>query len=179
LPGLEGGPAVADILAGAINPSGKLPFTYPGDVNDIVPYDHRWTDVQDPQFGTESFRPQFEFGHGLSYTTFEYSDLMVDNITVDMGGTINVTVNVANTGDRAGKEVVQLFTTDKVASITPSVKRLRAFEKIALNPGETRALTFTLSTRDLAFVGRDNTWVTEPGEFSVSVGGLTADFEVE
>jgi len=179
LPGPEGGPALADILSGAINPSGKLPFTYPGDVNDIVPYDHRWTDVQDPQFSTESFRPQFEFGHGLSYTTFKYSDLAIDRTKVEMGGTFNVSVAVTNTGNRAGKEVVQLFSTDKVASITPSVKRLRAFEKVSLDSGESRTLTFTLSTRDLAFVGRKNKWVTEPGEFSVTVGGLTVDFEVE
>ena len=178
LPGLEGGPALADILVGAINPSGKLPFTYPGDVNDMVPYDHRGTDVQDPQFGTNSFRPEFEFGHGLSYTTFEYSGLAISSNEVSMGSTFDVSVTVRNSGDRAGKEVVQLYTTDKVASITPSVRRLRAFEKIELEPGETRTMKFTLSTRDLAFVGIENTWVTEPGGFSVSVGDLSADFIV-
>ena len=178
LPGLEGGPALADILVGAVNPSGKLPFTYPGDVNDMVPYDHRGTDTQDPQFGTNSFQPEFEFGHGLSYTTFDYSGLSLSTNSVAMGSTFDITVTVHNSGDRAGKEVVQLYSTDKVASITPSVKRLRAFEKIELEPGASQTVKFTLSTRDLAFVGIDNTWVTEPGDFSVSVGGLSADFVV-
>ena len=179
LPGLEGGPAIADVLAGSINPSGKLPFTYPGDVHDIVPYDHRGTDIQDATFGENGFQPEFEFGHGLSYTTFAYSNIKVSKQSVAMGTTFDVEVEIANTGDRPGKEVVQLYITDNVASVAPSVKRLRAFEKIELDAGQSTTITFTLSTRDLAFVGLDNKWSTEPGEFTASIGGISQDFAVK
>ena len=178
LPGLEGGRAVADILVGEINPSGKLPFTYPSAANSLIPYDHRGTDRIDINSGTDGFTPEFEFGHGLSYTTFVYSNLKINKTELRSGETITIEVDVKNTGTRPGMEVVQLYTRDHVASITPSVKRLRAFEKMELATGETKTATFVLNTRDLAFVGKDNEWVTEAGAFSVMVGGLEVEFEV-
>ncbi len=175
LPGNEGGDAIADILFGKANPSGKLPFTYPRFANDLVTYDHKFTDAVSPwedevhDEKMTGFSPQFEFGFGLSYTTFEYSDFKVSAAELTNGDSIQVSVTVANTGKMAGKEVVQLYVTDMVASITPSVKRLRGFSKITLQAGETKSVNFTLKATDLAFVNAENKWVTEPGEFKITV----------
>ncbi|MDX1585289.1 MAG: glycoside hydrolase family 3 N-terminal domain-containing protein [Balneolaceae bacterium] len=173
LPGDEGGNAIADILLGEANPSGKLPITYPRYPNDLVTYDHNYTDQIDPFFGTNAFNPQWEFGHGLSYTTFEYSNMQIKNREFDSAGSTTVSIDVTNTGERSGKEVVQLYASDLVASVTPAVKRLRKFEKIHLDAGETKTVTFTLLPEDLAFVGRDNEWITEAGEFALQIGPIT------
>lgn len=173
LPGDEGGNAITDILFGDANPSGKLPITYPRYPNDLVPYDHNYTDRVDPNFGTDAFNPQWEFGHGLSYTSFEYTNMNLSNSEFDSTGQTTVSVDVTNTGKRSGKEVVQLYVSDLVASITPAVKRLRKFDKIQLNPGETKTVTFTLMPEDLAFVGKDNEWITEAGEFALHIGPIT------
>lgn len=165
LPGNEGGRALAEILFGDANPSGKLPYTYPRYANALLTYDHYWAEVND-------YKPQFEFGHGLSYTTFAYSDLKMSSKTLSPSGTLDITVTLTNTGKREGKEVVQLYISDKVASITPPVKRLRGFEKVNLKAGESKTVTFSIQAKDLAFVGLDNKWVTEPGEFEVMIGGL-------
>jgi len=173
LPGDEGGNAIADILLGDANPSGKLPITYPRYPNDLVTYDHNYTDQVDTNFGTDAFNPQWEFGHGLSYTSFEYSNMQLKNSEFDSTGQTTVSIDVTNTGDRSGKEVVQLYVSDLVASITPAVKRLRSFDKIQLDPGETKTVTFTLHPKDLAFVGKDNEWITEAGEFALHIGPIT------
>ncbi len=172
LPGNEGGRAIADILFGDANPCGKLPFTYPRAANDLINYDHRGTDI----VGPVGFNPQYEFGHGLSYTSFRYSDLELSSREMDKKTPLEVKVTVENTGKREGKEVVQVYIADKVASITPSVKRLRAYRKIALAPGESKTLSFSISSSDLGFVGIDHKWLTEPGAFEVQVGELQADF---
>ena len=177
LPGDEGGRALANILLGDVNPSGKQPFTYPRYVNELLTYDHKGTDKMDVNFGTNAFNPQFEFGEGLSYTTFEYSDITAPSqMTFD--GNIDISVTVKNTGARAGKEVVQLFISDKVATVTPSVKRLRGFDKIELAAGEMKTVSFTISAKDLAFVGLNNKWVTEPGEFEISIGDKKSTFNL-
>ncbi|GIV58492.1 MAG: hypothetical protein KatS3mg042_1405 [Rhodothermaceae bacterium] len=178
-PGPFGGQAIAEILYGDVNPSGRLPFTYPRYANSLLTYDHKNSERADTLFGMNGFNPQWEFGHGLSYTTFAYRDLTLSADTVGTTDTLRVSVTVANTGDRAGQEVVQLYSRDLYASITPSVKRLRRFEKIALAPGEARTVTFTLPVSDLAFIGLDNRPVVEPGGFEVMVGDLTASFVVE
>lgn len=174
LPGDEGARAIADVLAGTVNPSGKLPFTYPRYPSAHNTYDHRTTDLIDPQFGMSAFNPLFEFGHGLSYTDFAYSNLQLASDTVSMDGDLEISVDVRNSGARAGKEVIQVYVTDSVASIAPSVKRLRAFDKVNIPTGETHTATFRVPVRDLAFVGESNTWITEPGVFGVTVGPLKA-----
>ncbi|MDX1637384.1 MAG: glycoside hydrolase family 3 N-terminal domain-containing protein [Balneolaceae bacterium] len=168
LPAEEGGRATADILFGDVNPSGNLPFTYPRYVNDLVPYDHNYTD----EVGPLGFNPQWPFGHGLSYTTFAYRNLTVSNSTFGPGEQLTISVEVTNIGRRSGKEIVQLYVSDHVASVTPPVKRLRGFDKISLEPGQQKTVSFTISAKDLAFVGRDLKKVTEPGDFRIQISDL-------
>ena len=172
LPGPQGSVAIADILFGDVNPSGKLPFTYPRYVNDLVTYDHKKSAESDPV----KFNPQFEFGYGLSYTTFEYSDLKLSSNQMSADESIEVTVTVKNSGGRDGKEAVLFFVSDKVRSVTPPVKQLKGFEKIALAAGESKQVSFKLTRDDLSFIGRDLKRITEAGEFSVMVGKLTQKF---
>ncbi|MDZ7269576.1 MAG: glycoside hydrolase family 3 C-terminal domain-containing protein [candidate division KSB1 bacterium] len=176
LPGMQGGTAIAEVLAGEVNPSGRLPITYPRHPNDLTLYDHKSSENASEH---HVYRPQFPFGYGLSYTTFEYRDLTLSPATLKMGEKLNVRVIVQNTGTRAGREVVQLYLTDLYASVTPHNKRLKRFEKIDLAPGESRTVTFTLQPQDFAFIGRDNKPVVEPGEFRVAVGGLSRNFMLE
>ena len=172
LPGMEGGRAVAAVLFGEVNPSGRLPFTYPRFPNALSTYDYRV--VENVQ--GNRVNPEFEFGHGLSYTTFQYSDLALSSETLTAGGELNISVGVRNSGPRAGREVVQLYVSDLYRSIVPPVRELKGFQKIALTPGASRKVTFKLRPQDLAFVGLDNRWVTEPGRFRVAVGGLAKEF---
>jgi len=179
LPGEESAKAISDLLFGKANPSGKLPITYPKFANDLVTYDHKGTDLAHRDFSMNGFNPQWEFGHGLSYTTFEYSNLRMSQESIPMNGSITIQVDVKNTGAREGKEVVQLYINDKVASITPSVKKLRGFDKVSIAPGAMKTVSFTITTDELAFVGRDNEWITEAGEFEVVVGSQTGMFKVQ
>jgi beta-glucosidase len=167
-PSLEGGTAIADVLLGEINPSGKLPITYPRYPNALRTYDHKAFEEQDTSFGFKAFQPQFEFGFGLGYSTFEYSGLRVQ----PGASNTTVSVTVANTGKRAGAEVVQLYAAPAVSSVTPPVKRLRRFIKIPLEAGERREVRFTLTHDDLSFVGPDGTRVMEPGVFVINAGTL-------
>jgi len=178
-PGNEGGEAIADVLFGDINPSGKLPFTYPRTPNGLINYDHKAFETEDTAFGNMAFKPQFEFGDGLSYTTFAYSNLRVGKKTITGNEDLPVSVTVTNSGRRAGKEVVQLYVTDLVASLSPAGKRLKRFAKIHLDPGQSRTLTFKLRTDDLSFIGADNKPVVEPGEFEVMIAGLKDKFELK
>lgn len=177
-PGMHGGEAIADVLFGEVNPSGRLPFTYPRDTNELITYDHKFTETLSPRFDGAGYRPQWPFGHGLSYTTFAYSDLRLGAARVDTAGRITVQVTVANTGGRAGDETVLLYTRQHFASIAPYTRRLRAFQKVRLAPGESRTVTFTLAADDLRYVRRDGRMVLEPGAFDVMVGGLTGTFHV-
>jgi beta-glucosidase len=180
LPGNEGGPAIADILFGDVNPSGKLSYTYPRLPNDITTYDHKYNeDSKDAASSNTSFNPQYPFGFGLSYTTFSYADLKVSNTTFGMKDQLEFSVDVKNTGKVKGKEVVQLYISDLVASITPPVKRLRGFQKISLDPGQTKTVTFSITPADLAFVGKDLKWITEPGAFEVSISNLRGKFNLK
>jgi len=183
LPGNYGGDALADILFGDINPSGKLPYTYPSYPNSIVNYYHKFSEEQKPSEGAykyeSDYNPQYEFGSGLSYTTFEYGEMKVSKKSFTGNEPVEISVKVKNTGIRAGKETVMLFSSDLYASHTPDVKRLRRFEKISLLPGETKKVTFTLHANDLAFVNTDNKWVTEPGEFRLEISGLRKSINFE
>ena len=176
LPGDEGGRAISDMLFGKINPSGKLPFTYPRYSGSLLPYDHKHTERLDKKFGENAFDPLFEFGYGLSYTKFEYSELKLSLTTLKQNDTILISVKIKNKGLLEGKEVVQLYSTDCVASITPSVKKLVAFNKINLKPGETKEVKFKLSAVNFSFIGLNNKPVTEPGDFELRVDTLKAKF---
>jgi beta-glucosidase len=178
-PGNEGGQAVADVLFGDFNPSGKLPFTYPRTPNGLIAYDHKPFETEDTAFGNMAFKPQFEFGEGLSYTTFAFSDLRLGQKTVTGNVDLSVSVTVTNSGRRAGKEVVQLYVSDLVASLSPPGKRLKRFAKIYLEPGQNRTVTFKLHKDDLSFIGADNRPVVEPGEFEVMIAGLKQRFELK
>ncbi len=174
LPGSYGGLALADILYGDVNPSGRLPFTYPKYTNLLTTYDYKPCENRATMNGTYFYAAdntvQYSFGTGLSYTTFEYSDLTVNKTHFMPSDDLVFTVNVKNTGKVAGKDAVLLFTSEAVASITPDNRRLRAFEKIELAPGETKTVTFKVKASDLAFIGMDNKWHLEKGLFTVHVG---------
>jgi beta-glucosidase len=223
LPGDEGGRAVAGIISGDINPSGKLPFTYPKYTGNALTYWHKKADIRDKNWGYNGFYPQYEFGYGLSYTTFEYSNLRLSvntpakgnntagnntaadtrdagdtyvaegtvaleetlasdktlaseetlaaGVTLTARDSLYVSVDVTNTGNREGKEIVEVYIRDLVASVSPDVKKLVRFKKINLGPGEKKTVEFILSETDLAFVGADNKWITEQGYFTVFAGG--------
>ncbi|MGQ9854144.1 MAG: glycoside hydrolase family 3 C-terminal domain-containing protein, partial [Candidatus Oleimicrobiaceae bacterium] len=176
LPGPHGGQAVADILFGRVNPSGRLPITYPRACNDLTLYDHKYSENAN---SFNRYNPLFPFGFGLSYTTFAYSDLLLDKSILRQGDSLAVSVTVQNTGSRSGKEVVQLYLSDLYASVTPSVRRLKRFAKVELMPGEKKTVRFLLHERDLSFIGRDNRSTVEPGEFRVRVGDLEQNFVLQ
>jgi beta-glucosidase len=182
--GYEAGPYVGEALAGVIfgdvNPSGKLPFTWPRSTGSImIAYDRaRPADIGGTDVVNVAFTPEWEFGHGLSYTTFSYSDLRVANRAIRASDSLQLSVTVANTGARAGTEIVQLYVRDLVASVNPPIRRLRAFQRVTLEPTASTTVSFELPAKQLSFVGRNNALVLEPGEFDVQVGGLTARFEV-
>jgi beta-glucosidase len=178
-PGNEGGSAVADVLFGDYNPGGRLPFTYPRTPNGLITYDHKLFETEATRSGNVAFMPQFEFGHGLSYTTFNYSNLRLDQKQVPMNGQLNLNVTVTNSGQRAGKEVVLLYVRERVASLSPAGKRVKRFAKIYLDPGQSRDLTFTLRRNDLSFIGTDNKPTVEAGDFDVMVGNLTDSFSLQ
>ncbi|MBM3183547.1 MAG: beta-glucosidase, partial [Chloroflexi bacterium] len=174
LPGEEGGNAVADVLFGDYNPGGKLPIAFPRKASQVPAYHgHKPSGARSQLWGDYtdcSTAPQFEFGYGLSYTSFKFSNLRVQPEKVKMGGKVRVRVEVENTGDVDGEEVVQLYVNDVVASVTRPVRELKGFRRIALKPGETRTVEFELSTADLSFYGKDMKRIVEPGEFGVGVG---------
>lgn len=170
-PGHEGGRALADLISGEANPSGKLPFTYPRHTNTLHTYQHKGSDKFDENFGMNGFNPQWEFGYGLSYTHFEFSNLSISTDTVGTGQSISLTVKVKNIGSYPGKEVVQIYIRDLVASITPDDRKLIGFNKIHLNVGESKTVNFTIDYNDLKFVGLNNKWIAEEGDFELLVGG--------
>ena len=178
-PSDEGGRAIADILFGDVNPSGRLPFTYPRTPNGLINYDHKPFETENTAFGNMAFNPQFQFGEGLSYTTFAYSDLRLGKQTISANEELPVSVTVKNTGTRAGKEAVLVYVSDLVASISPPGKRLRRFAKISLDPGQSKTLTFKLRRDDLSFINAFNKPVAEPGEFEVRVGSLVQKFTLK
>ncbi len=182
LPANFGGDAFADILFGNVNPSGKLPYTYPMYANTLVNYDHKPAEEQNKMQGMydyeSDFAIQYPFGFGLSYTSFEYSDLTVSKTAINPNENFTISVTVKNSGKVEGKEVVQLFVSDLFASVTPDMKRLRGFEKISLKPGESRKVEFVLTGRDVAFVGNDLQWIVEKGDFEVQIQKLKTKFSI-
>ena len=178
LPGNFGGDALADILSGDINPSGKLPYTYPKYEQGLITYDHKpGQNIEGKMEGAYDYGAQtsvqFPFGYGLSYTTFSYSNISIDNTSFTADDIIKVSVDVTNTGEVGGKESVLLFSSDLVASLSPDVRRLRGFEKVSLRPGEVQTVTFDIKGEDLAFVNEKGKWTLEEGEFMLQLGDQT------
>ena len=176
LPGSKGADALAEILFGDINPSGKLPFTYPRYDGDITTYDHKFKETEQQLSPGVSefiaFNPQWPFGYGLSYTTFSHSNLKVNKTGFTKNDSVLVTVDVANTGVHSGKIAVELYSRDHYASITPSEKRLRKYTKIELKAGEQQTVSFTIKATDLQFVNSALQTVTEPGKFDLIIDQL-------
>ena len=170
--GDEGGRAIAEILLGNENPSGKLPFTYPHAVNSFVHYDHKASEDLDVDFSMNAYKPLFDFGYGLSYTTFQYSNFVVSDTNVNDKQNIKISVSVKNTGKVKGKEVVQVYYNDLVASITPAVKKLMAYSKIELNPSETKKVEFEIKKSDFSFINKELKRVTESGEIELIINNL-------
>jgi beta-glucosidase len=177
-PGVQGGTAIADVLFGDYNPGGKLTITFPKTVGQI-PYN--FPTKPGAQAEGEKTRVNgalYHFGHGLSYTTFSYSHLKITPLKPKLGGNITVAVDVQNTGSRAGDEVVQLYTRDNVSSVTTYEKNLRGFERVTLQPGEKKTVTFTLTPADLSLWDKNMHFVVEPGTFSVMIGSASEDIRL-
>ena len=181
LPSNYGGDALANLLAGDTNFSGKMPFTYPKHINALANYDYKPCENMGQMGGNYNYDSvmdvQWEFGFGLSYTTYSYSNLKVDKTSFTADDVLTVSVDVTNTGKVAGKESVLLYSKDLVASSTPDNIRLRNFEKIELNPGETKTVTMQLKGSDLAFVGYDGKWRLEKGDFKLKCGNQWTDIQ--
>ncbi|MBR4755923.1 MAG: glycoside hydrolase family 3 C-terminal domain-containing protein, partial [Bacteroidales bacterium] len=177
LPSNFGGDALAALISGDENFSGKLPFTYSKHINALHTYDYKVQEHREMMEGSYNYDAvmdvQWPFGYGLSYTEFKYSDLVLETPSgFKAGDVLKLSVKVTNTGSRSGKEAVLLYSSDLVASLIPDVKRLRRFEKVALEPGESKVVEFELPANELAFVGADGRWRLEKGEFRLSCGGL-------
>lgn len=179
LPGNYGGDALTQLVAGKQNFSGKMPYTYPKEINSLANYDFKKSEEVGTMDGAYDYNAkitqQWGFGQGLSYTTYQYSNLKVSQSQFRHGDVIKVSVDVKNTGKVAGKESVLLFSSDLIASMTPDGRRLRAFDKVELQPGETKTVSFDLKADDLAFVGYDGKWILEEGDFKLMIADQTAD----
>ena len=183
IPGNMGGDALANLVSGKSNFSGKMPYTYPKEINSLANYDFKKSEEVGTMEGAYDYNAkitqQWGFGHGLSYTSYKYSNLKVSKSDFRHGDIIKVSVDVKNTGKVAGKESVLLFSSDLIASMVPDGRRLRAFDKIELQPGETKTVTFNLNADDLAFVGYDGKWVLEEGDFKLMIADQSADIHCE
>ena len=179
LPGNYGGDALAQLVAGKQNFSGKMPYTYPKEINSLANYDFKKSEEVGTMEGAYDYNAkitqQWGFGQGLSYTTYQYSNLKVAQKAFRHGDVIRVSVDVKNIGKVAGKESVLLFSSDLIASMVPDGRRLRAFDKVELQPGETKTVSFDLKADDLAFVGYDGKWVLEEGDFKLMIADQSAD----
>ena len=177
IPGNYGGDALANLLAGDANFSAKMPYTYPREINSLNTYDYKVSEEVGTMAGAYNYDAkvslQWPFGYGISYTTYEYSNLKVDKSKFTAADVLTVSVDVKNTGAKAGKEAVLLYSSDLVASIVPDNKRLRDFTKIELQPGEVKTVTFQLPAKNLAFVGADGKWTLEEGDFILKIGNQT------
>ena len=183
IPGNMGGDALVGLVSGKSNFSGKMPYTYPKEINSLANYDFKKSEEVGTMEGAYDYNAkitqQWGFGYGLSYTSYKYSNLKVSQSDFRHGDIIKVSVDVKNTGKVAGKESVLLFSSDLIASMVPDGRRLRAFDKIELQPGETKTVTFNLNADDLAFVGYDGKWVLEEGDFKLMIADQSADIHCD
>jgi beta-glucosidase len=182
-PASNGGNAICQVLAGEFNPCGKLPFTWPRSTGDVIPYDHGHTsDIQEVFSGKTSpdaYNPQWDFGAGLSYSNYTYSNLRADREAFGNSDTVVISVDVTNSDEMDGWHTVELYSRDLFASVVPCQRRLRKFKKIHLDAGETKTVTFEITAANLSFINRELKRVTEPGGFLIMVGDkqLTLEFE--
>jgi len=186
LPGEKGGQAVAEILFGDCNPSGRLTVTVPRHAGQLpVYYNHKpsksyWLEHGwGKPYADMDPSPLYEFGYGLSYTQFEYSNLKIEPRTIATGGTVRVSADIKNTGSRAGAEVVQLYLHDVIGTVVTPVKELRGFEKVQLDPGQTKTVSFAVTPEHMALLDRHLEWVVEPGTFEVMVGHSSKDIRLK
>ena len=183
LPGNFGGDALADILYGSVNPSGKLPYSYPLYSNSLIPYNYKPAEVQNNAQGAYNYVGEvnnlYDFGFGLSYTSFEYSNLKLNSNQFSKNENIYLSVDIKNTGEIEGKEVIQVYSKDHYASLTPDIKRLRAFKKIELKPGEIKNVKFEIKVQDLGFINYQNKHVVETGTFDLMVGSLKSELIIQ
>jgi beta-glucosidase len=186
IPGEKGGDAVADVLFGDDNPGGKLSVTFPRHAGQLpVYYNYRpsksyWLEQGwGNSYADIDYHPLYPFGHGLSYTTFDYAKLEISPETSRPNGRFDVRAEISNTGNRAGSEVVQLYIRDKISTVVRPVKELKGFTRIWLEPGESATVNFTLTREELKMLDRDLNWVVEPGEFAILLGSSSGDIRLE
>ena len=183
LPGNLGGNALADIVSGVVNPSGKLPYTYPAFPNSLIPYYYKPSEVQNNSQGAYNYVGKvnnlYDFGYGLSYSDFSYSNFIIDKTEYSRSETIKISIDVTNNSDIDGKETIQLYTSDLYASLTPDNKRLRDFKKIKINAGMTKNIKFVLPVTELSFINTSNKNVVESGVFNIKVGDFNKDITIK
>ena len=179
LPGNLGADALVDIVNGKVNPSGKLPYTYPAFPNSLTTYYYKPSEVQNNSQGAYNYVGKlnnlYEFGYGLSYTNFEYKDITIEEDSIGIDDSLNISLTVFNSGDVDGQEVIQIYVSDLFASITPDNKRLRAFDKVFIKSGENKKVSFSIPVKDFSFVNLENKYVLESGDFTAHVGGNSKD----
>tara|TARA_Y100000741_G_scaffold243230_1_gene186491 strand:- start:14149 stop:16434 length:2286 start_codon:yes stop_codon:yes gene_type:complete len=182
LPGNFGGDALSDIISGNVNPSGKLPYTYPLYPNSLLPYYYKPSEVQNNAQGAYNYVGEvnnlYDFGFGLSYSEFVYSNLKINKEEFNSSDTIKVSVNIENTSEIDGFETIQLYSSDLYASITPDIKRLRDFSKVEIKAGQTKTIIFDLPVDNLAFVNLNNDYIVEPGKFKLTIDKLSKEITV-
>ena len=179
LPGNFGGDALADIVSGEVNPSGKLPYTYPAFPNSLIPYYYKPSEVQNNSQGAYNYvgevNNQYDFGYGLSYSEFRYTDLKTNKNQYNLNDTIKISVKIQNSSEIDGLETIQLYSSDLYASITPDIKRLRDFTKVKIKAGEITTIEFNLPVSELSFANSENEFVVEPGKFKLSIDKLSKE----
>ena len=182
LPGNFGGDALADIISGKVNPSGKLPYTYPAYPNSLLPYYYKPSEVQNNAQGAYNYVGEvnnlYDFGYGLSYSDFTYSNFKLNRDQFNLNDTIRVSVDVRNISDINGYETIQLYSSDLYASITPDIKRLRDFNKVEIKGGELKTIIFDLPVSELAFANAKNEFVVEPGKFKLAIDKFSKEITV-
>ena len=179
-PGEWGNIALANILFGKTNPSGKLPFTYPRYNQTLLTYDHKHSEELDPNFGNKAYNPQWPFGHGLSYSDLSYQNLSISQVNTTAGNRKwSVSVEVKNNSERDAKETVLVYKHDRVASITPHVRKLIDFDKQSVKANSVTKYSFEIDETDLMFVGANGEMILEPGVWDIYVGNLSSTIEIK
>jgi len=169
-PGTMGADAIYDVLTGKVSPSGRLPFTYPAHEHTLLTYDHKYSEALDTKFGFEAYKPEWPFGYGLGYSPIAYGKMKTNAANFSGNAITKIVIPLTNEGRQEQEEVVLLYTRDHVASVTPSVRKLKAFQRISLKPGETKEVIFQLTKKDFEFVGTNGAWVFEAGTFDLIIG---------